>query len=98
MTVYPSDLEIANAADKKPIDEEVDCFASRDFSRSYLHHLTKNNEILSSMILSLHNLAFYKKMMSDIREGIVNNTFEEVKLKYLKNNEKFKKDKISGKR
>lgn len=83
--------------DDSALDPNIECYASNTFSKSYIHHLTKNNEILSSMILSLHNIAFYKKMMSDIREGIVNNKFEEVKLKYLKNNEKFKKNKISRK-
>ncbi len=83
--------------DDSALDPNIESYASNTFSKSYIHHLTKNNEILSSMILSLHNIAFYKKMMSDIREGIVNNTFEEVKLKYLKNNEKFKKNKISRK-
>lgn len=82
--------------DDSALDPNIESYASNNFSKSYIHHLTKNNEILSSMILSLHNIAFYKKMMSDIREGIVNNRFEEVKLKYLKNNEKFKKNKISG--
>ena len=80
------------ASDKKPIDEEVDCFASRDFSRSYLHHLTKNNEILSSMILSLHNLAFYKKMMSDIRKSIKEKSFKKIKNLYLKYHEEYKKN------
>jgi len=94
------ELNLRNARfsnDDSVLDPNIESYASNTFSKSYIHHLTKNNEILSSMILSLHNIAFYKKMMSDIREGIVNNTFEEVKLKYLKNNEKFKKDKISGK-
>ena len=43
------------------------------------------------MILSLHNIAFYKKMMSDIRYSILSNNFNEIKKKYLKENEKFKK-------
>ena len=77
--------------DDSPLDKNLDCFASNEFSRSYIHHLVKNNEILSSMILSLHNIAFYKKMMCDIRESILTNTFEETKNLYLYENEKFKK-------
>ncbi|MFL2661534.1 MAG: tRNA guanosine(34) transglycosylase Tgt [Alphaproteobacteria bacterium] len=80
------------ATDNKPIDEEVDCFASKNFSRSYLHHLTKNNEILSSMILSLHNLAFYKKMMSDVRKSIKAKNFKSIKKSYLKYHEEYKKN------
>ena len=77
--------------DNSPLDKNLDCFASNQFSKSYIHHLVKNNEILSSMILSLHNIAFYKKMMCDIRESILTNTFEETKNLYLYENEKFKK-------
>ncbi len=79
------------AKDESCIDKEINCKASNNFSKSYIHHLTKNNEILSSMILSLHNIAFYKKMMSDIRYSILSNNFNEIKKKYLKENEKFKK-------
>ena len=78
--------------DDSPLDENLNCFASNEFSKSYIHHLVKNNEILSSMILSLHNIAFYKKMMCDIRESILTNTFEEIKNLYLYENEKFKKN------
>ena len=78
--------------DESPLDKNIDCFASNEFSRSYIHHLVKNNEILSSMILSLHNIAFYKKMMCDIRESILTKTFEETKNLYLYENEKFKKN------
>ncbi len=77
--------------DESPLDKNIDCFASNEFSKSYIHHLVKNNEILSSMILSLHNIAFYKKMMCDIRESILTNTFEKTKNLYLNENEKFKK-------
>ena len=65
---------------------------SQNFSKSYLHHLTKNNEILSSMILSLHNIAFYMKMMSDIRQSIIDNDFQKIKNKYSKYHEKYKKN------
>ncbi len=79
------------AEDEQPLDESSSCYVSREFSKSYIHHLTKTNEILSSMILSLHNIAFYKKMMSDIRESVLNNNFEKVKKKYLKHHAKYKK-------
>ena len=77
--------------DTTPLDGKVSCNASTEFSKGYIHHLLKNNEILASMILSLHNIAFYKKMMEEIRESILTKNFEEIKHKYLKNNEKFKK-------
>ena len=78
--------------DKSPLDETTDCYASKNFSKSYLHHLTKSNEILSSMVLSLHNIAYYKKMMDEIRVSIINKSFKSLKKKYLKNHESFKKN------
>ena len=79
------------AKDNNPLDITVNSEVSQKFSRSYIHHLTKNNEILSSMILSLHNIAFYKKMMSDIRESIFKKKFKDLKKNYLKYHEKYKK-------
>ena len=78
--------------DENPLDKNVNCYASQKFSKSYLHHLTKSNEILSAMILSLHNVAFYKKMMSDIRESIINKTFKKIKENYLRYHGKYKKN------
>ena len=80
------------AKDQSPLDRNSDSIVSREFSRAYLHHLTKSNEILSSMILSLHNIAFYKKMMAEIRDSIIKKKFKELKKKYLKNHGKYKKN------
>ena len=77
--------------DLKPLDENVDCYASNNFSKSYIHHLTKSNEILSSMIISLHNIAFYKKMMEELRDSIINKTFNTTKEKYLEYHEHYQK-------
>ncbi len=88
------EINLRNAVyskDDNPLDESLGYFVSKDFSRSYIHHLIKNNEILGSMILSLHNIAFYKKMMCDIRESIINKEFLKIKKKYLKYHEKYKK-------
>ena len=71
------------ANDFSPLDQNIDCYASKNFSKSYIHHLTKSNENLSSMILSLHNIAFYEKMMLDIRESIENKSFKKIMKKYL---------------
>ena len=72
------------ASDPSPLDKNIDCYASQNFSRGYIHHLIKSNEILASMILSLHNVAFYEKMMLDIREAIKNKNFKTVMKNYLK--------------
>ena len=80
------------AKDQSPLDHNSNSSISRDFSRAYVHHLTKSNEILSSMILSLHNIAFYKTMMEEIRNSIIKKKFKELKKKYLKHHGKYKKN------
>ncbi len=77
--------------DENPLDSEIDCHVSKNFSRGYIHHLTKSNEILSSMILSLHNIAFYQRMMSEIRNSIKNRTFKEIMKKYIENHKSYEK-------
>lgn len=56
--------------DRGPLDPECACTACTQFSRAYLHHLFKAKEILSPVLMSLHNLAYYQKLMADIREAI----------------------------
>jgi len=70
------------AYDDSPLDEKLDCFVSKNFSKSYIHHLTKSNEILSSMIISLNNIFFYQNMMTNLRESIKNGNYIEVKNNY----------------
>ena len=93
-TTNEGEINLKNSCyskDASSLDPKLDCFVSREFSRSYIHHLTKSNEILSSMILSLHNIAFYQKMMFDIRESIKSDNFENVKKNYLKIHGKYEK-------
>ena len=73
-------LKIRNSEHKnstKPIDENCDSYTNRNFSRAYLHHLDKCNEILASTLMSIHNLAYFHKLMSDIRKSLEENKFEE---------------------
>ena len=58
------------ADDPRPLDETSSCPAARDFSRAYLHHLFKANEMLGAMLLSWANVAYYQELMSGIREAI----------------------------
>ncbi|HEY1928125.1 MAG TPA: tRNA-guanine transglycosylase, partial [Caulobacteraceae bacterium] len=53
-----------------PLDASLDCPASRDYSRAYLHHLVKAGEILGQVLLSWHNLAVYQALMRDLRAAI----------------------------
>jgi queuine tRNA-ribosyltransferase len=58
------------AEDETPLDPDVVCPASRDYSRAYLHHLVKSNEILGQVLLSWHNLAFFQTLMAAVRVAI----------------------------
>ena len=59
-----------HADDSAPLDPECRCPACTGFSRAYLHHLTKANEILASMLLTQHNLTYYADLMADLRSAI----------------------------
>ena len=59
-----------HAADPRPLDAESRCPAARDYSRAYLHHLTKANEIVGAMLLSEINLYYFQDLMEGIRAAI----------------------------
>lgn len=59
-----------HAEDSRPLDEQSECPASRDYSRAYLHHLVKSNEILASILLTWNNLAYYQSLMAGLRNAI----------------------------
>ena len=68
--------------DFTPLDHECDCYVCRNYSRAYLRHLFKANEILSSMLLSYHNLHFLVHTMQNIREAIEQDRFKEYKREF----------------
>jgi queuine tRNA-ribosyltransferase len=59
-----------HAEDMRPLDEESNCPAARDYSRAYLHHLIRANESLGGMLLTWNNLAYYQDLMAGIRKAI----------------------------
>ncbi len=59
-----------HADDPRPLDETSDCPAARDYSRAYLHHLVRSNEILGAILLTWNNLHFYQAMMRGLRAAI----------------------------
>lgn len=59
-----------HAADPRPLDEASDCSAARDYSRAYLHHLVKSEEILGMMLLTWVNLSYYQSLMAWLRSAI----------------------------
>lgn len=79
-------IKITNAQyreDPNPLDETVDCDASRNFSRAYLHHLFRAKEMLGMQILTLHNIAFMVGMMKEVRAAIREDRFEETRKDWL---------------
>ncbi len=64
-----------HADDPRPLDETCDCPACARFSRAYLHHLFKAEEILGPVLLTWHNLRHYQALMADIRAAIEARTF-----------------------
>tara|TARA_A100001035_G_scaffold272469_1_gene261820 strand:- start:120 stop:1232 length:1113 start_codon:yes stop_codon:yes gene_type:complete len=69
--------------DNSPIDPECDNFNLNKYSKNYLNHLFNTNEILASMLLTLHNINFYQELMRAIRENINNGSFDEFYDKYV---------------
>jgi queuine tRNA-ribosyltransferase len=73
----PINLKAASfAEDDSPLDAEIDCPASRDYSKAYLHHLVKAEEILGQVLLSWHNIAFYQHLMARMRAAIAEGRME----------------------
>lgn len=71
------------AEDTRPLDEECDCHVCKTYTRAYIRHLLKTQEILGARLTSYHNLYFLIKLMNDSREAIKNKNFKEFKQKFL---------------
>ena len=69
--------------DDTPIDENCSNFNLNKYSKNYLNHLFNTNEILGSMLLTLHNINFYQELMTSIRFNIKNGTFNDFYDKYV---------------
>ena len=64
------------AEDEEPLDATIDCPASRDYAKAYLHHLVKADEILGQVLLSWHNIAFFQALMATMRGAIAQGRFD----------------------
>ena len=72
-------LNIKNARhadDPRPLDEDCGCPACQNYSRAYLHHVFRSNEMISGMLLTWHNLHYYQDLMAQMRDAIAAGTFE----------------------
>ncbi|MEQ2356403.1 tRNA guanosine(34) transglycosylase Tgt [Pseudoalteromonas piscicida] len=73
-------VKIRNAAhktDTSPLDAECDCHTCKNYSRAYLHHLDKCNEILGARLNTIHNLRYYQRLMEGMRNALSEGTFDE---------------------
>jgi len=70
--------------DDAPLDESISCHASQNYSKAYVHHLVRSGELLGSMILSWHNVAYYQNLMSRIRQSISIGTYTDFAGKFRK--------------
>ena len=66
-----------HATDTGPLDPLCDCYTCRNYSRSYLRHLSRCNEILGARLNTIHNLHYYQSLMRDIRSAIEAGRFED---------------------
>ena len=83
-------VKIRNAKYKKdtgPLDPNCGCSTCQNYSRSYLHHLQKTNEILGSRLNTLHNLFYYQELMQSMRSAIQTNTFSSFRKSFLASQE-----------
>ncbi|ALS99355.1 tRNA guanosine(34) transglycosylase Tgt [Lacimicrobium alkaliphilum] len=73
-------VKIRNArhkTDTAPLDEKCDCYTCKNYSRSYLHHLDKCNEILGARLNTIHNLRYYQRVMEGLRNAIAAGTLDD---------------------
>ena len=80
------DVKIRNARwrdDPRALDEHCPCYACRHFTRAYLHHLQRTNEILGARLNTLHNLHYYLSLMRELREAIEVGALEQTAARLL---------------
>lgn len=73
-------VKIRNAVhrtDTGPLDPECDCYTCQNYSRAYLHHLDRSNEMLGGRLNTIHNLHFYQKVMRDMRDALEADRFDD---------------------
>ena len=81
-------LTVRNATyahDFLPIEEECDCYTCRTYSRAYIRHLIKANEILGAVLLSIHNLRFSIRLMERARQAIIDGCYPDFKREFMQN-------------
>ena len=73
-------INIRNARhreDPRPLEADCDCPLCKNYSRAYIHHLQKCNEVLAVMLLTWHNIRYYQRLMAGLRQAIEENRLED---------------------
>jgi queuine tRNA-ribosyltransferase len=89
------DVKIKNArhrADVGALDPTCGCHACRHFSRAYLHHLHRTNEILGARLNTIHNLFYYQALMGEMRDAISNRSFAAFRSRFRADRERCEPD------
>jgi queuine tRNA-ribosyltransferase len=79
------DLKLRNAGyrdDDRPVDMQCQCYTCQNFTRSYLHHLQKANEILGAQLNTIHNLHYYLELMQGIRKALAEAEFTQFRAEF----------------
>jgi queuine tRNA-ribosyltransferase len=79
------DLKIKNAihaADTRPLDASCDCYTCCNFTRAYLRHLHRTNEILGSMLNTIHNLRYYQTLTAELRAAITDGSLDDYRTRF----------------
>jgi len=85
------DLKLRNSGykdDDRPLDQSCACYTCKHFTRSYLNHLQKANEILGSQLNTIHNLAYYLQLMTEVREAISQDRFQAYREEFHRNRQR----------
>ena len=85
------DLKLRNSGykdDDRPLDPSCACYTCKHFTRSYLNHLQKANEILGSQLNTIHNLAYYLQLMTEVREAISQDRFQAYREEFHRNRQR----------
>jgi queuine tRNA-ribosyltransferase len=89
------DIKLRNARyknDTKPVDETCGCYACRNFSRAYLYHLHKTQEILGARLNTIHNLFYYQTLMAEMRAALDAGTFEQYRVQFARERQTLKNE------
>lgn len=89
------DLKLRNASyknDERALDPSCSCYCCQHFSRAYLHHLQKVNEILGAQLNTIHNIHYYLNLMAEIRLSLENQQFREFTLQFAIDRQKGTQD------